>query len=322
MRLGAYQDRLGIDENEPVMMVLDYQHVLNGFDAIRDGLFGEMDRAVEQRLGTRWLPPSPIEVPKNRDAGLQAARTRVGAFTVTAVLLTGLADGINPCAIATLVFFMSVLTLAVKGEGAGERIRGGSLLLVGVVFCLASFVTYTVIGLGLLRVLHIATGFEALRSGIEILLAGTLCVLSILSFRDAWCFAETGEPGSVMLQLPEGIKRKIYRVVREGLKSRNLLFGSLTIGTLVTALESVCTGQVYVPTLALVAKSGVGERRAWSLLLIYNAMFVTPLIVVLILTWCGLRTHALVDWSKKNVVLSKLLLGLVFAAMAVLAAVL
>jgi len=77
-----------------------------------------------------------------------------------------------------------------------------------------------------------------------------------------------------------------------------------------------------VPTLALVAKSGVGERRGWSLLLIYNAMFVTPLIVVFILTWCGLRTHALVDWSKKNVVLSKLLLGLVFAAMAVLAAVL
>ena len=34
-KLFAYQEKLGITDNEPVCMVVDYQHVLNGFPAIK-----------------------------------------------------------------------------------------------------------------------------------------------------------------------------------------------------------------------------------------------------------------------------------------------
>ena len=57
-----------------------------------------------------------------------------------------------------------------------------------------------------------------------------------------------------------------------------------------------------------------GEREGWA----YNTMFILPLVVVLALTCQGLQTPTLVEWSCRNVVFSKVLLGLFFLAMAVL----
>ena len=50
-------------------------------------------------------------------------------------------------------------------------------------------------------------------------------------------------------------------------------------------------------------------------------MFIVPLVTVFILTYFGLRTQTLLEWSKKNVVISKVLLGVFFLAMAVFIAV-
>jgi hypothetical protein len=95
------------------------------------------------------------------------------------------------------------------------------------------------------------------------------------------------------------------------------------LGAAVTALESVCTGQVYVPTLVLVAKAGGSEAgTAWKYLLLYNAMFMVPLVAVFLLTYFGLTTQTFISWSKRNVVPSKILLGLLFLSMAVLIVVL
>ena len=50
-------------------------------------------------------------------------------------------------------------------------------------------------------------------------------------------------------------------------------------------------------------------------------MFIGPLVAVFLLTYFGLKTRTLLDWSRKNVVISKVLLGLFFLAMAVFVAV-
>ncbi len=48
-RLVAFQKQLGIKDNEPVSMVVDYQHVFNGFTAIKQGLFDRIDLSVVWR---------------------------------------------------------------------------------------------------------------------------------------------------------------------------------------------------------------------------------------------------------------------------------
>ncbi len=235
---------------------------------------------------------------------------RFSRFTVGAVIVAGLLDGLNPCAISTLLFFMSLL--AVSG------IRNRQLLLLGGSFCVASFLTYLALGFGLLRVLHLFAGFTAVRASIEWVMVATLSVLAVLSFSDAIRFARSRDSHDVTLQLSIAMKKRIHGVMRRGLGTGHLVLGGLFIGTAVTALESVCTGQVYVPTLVLILKDNTLQARAWSLLLLYNALFIVPLLVVFVAVYRGLRTEILLDWSRKNVVVSKLCLGGFFVVMTLL----
>ena len=53
-------------------------------------------------------------------------------------------------------------------------------------------------------------------------------------------------------------------------------------------------------------------------MLLYNVMFVVPLVVVTAASFLGARNQRLVDWSRTNVVWSKSLMGAFFAALAIL----
>ena len=306
--LVAYQDALGITENEPVSIIIDFRHAFCGVDAMGEAMFERIDLSIAERLAPDWHTPEPIVVPEGEAEEVVARK--VEGFALFAVVLGGLTDGINPCAISTLVFFMSLLAVS--------KVKGTGLMMMGVSFCLASFLTYSALGFGLLRVLHTFTGLPVLRHIVDGVLVLSLAVLAWLSFRDAYRYKTTRDPAAVTLQLPKRVKLKIHDVMRSRLRAGNLVAGGLVIGAAVTALESVCTGQVYVPTLVVVIKSGGPAARAWLYLLLYNTMFVTPLVCAFVLTYRGLRAETLLQWSKRNVVKSKVLLGGFFLVMALL----
>ena len=328
LMLVAYQEQLKIDEDAPVCMVVDYKYVFNGLAAIERGLADQVERCIKEPKGPGWSPPQPIVVPNDTNAAV--ADERMQRFTLSAVITAGLLDGINPCAFSTLVFFMSLLAVS--------KVRGVRLLMMGASFCLAVFVTYTAIGLGLLRALYLLEGLKWARTGLEALMMGVLAVLAFLSFRDAYRYRITGNAGDVTIQLPDRMKTGIRDMMRSeisplrqgyggqgGQKSEvrtawiRLAVAGCVLGVTVTAIESVCTGQLYVPTLVLVAKQGgAASGKAWSYLLLYDAMFIVPLLAVFLLTYFGLRTQTLLAWSKHNVVLSKVLTGMFFLLMAVL----
>ncbi|MEI6515232.1 MAG: hypothetical protein WCO77_04580 [bacterium] len=319
VRLASYQEKLNIVSNKPVMMVVDYKYVFNGFEAINAGLIRQMDERLAERQEMSWRPPQAIAITNG------AVESKVQRFTAFIVITAGFLDGLNPCAIASLVFLMSLLAVA--------RIKGRGLILVGVSFCLASFVTYTALGFGLLRAMYLFSGFHRMRWVVDICMVAMLGGFALMSFWDACRYKSTGNPGDVTLQLPEGIKLRIHRIMRRGIECGDnrrhlqneqnaglnvgaILIGGAVIGVLVTALESVCTGQMYVPALIVMAKTGMAKAQ-WYLLL-YNLMFIFPLVTVFILTYFGLRTRTLLDWSKKNVVVSKIFLGIFFLLLAVL----
>jgi len=80
----------------------------------------------------------------------------------------------------------------------------------------------------------------------------------------------------------------------------------------------VCTGQVYVPTLVLILRKGGSTGPALGYLLLYNGVFIVPLVTAFVLTYQGLKTQRLLEWSRRNVVISKVALGCFFLAMAAL----
>ncbi len=308
--LVACQERLGMNGKAPVAVVVDGQHALEGYAAISAGLVERVAQCLRQRASTPPASGSGAATAESepRQASPTAVRERMATFAVPLVLANGLADGLNPCAFSTLVFLVSLLTVA--------RVRGRRLLAVGASFCAASFLTYTALGFGLLQALRAGALFPGLRRGLLGATALGLVVLAVLSFRDAWRYAHARQPQALSLRLPDGVRNRIHGLMRSRLAGGSLAAGAFGLGVGVTVLESVCTGQMYVPTLVWVIGSGASVGRAWLLLLLYNAAFVLPLVAVFLLAWRGTSTTAFVDWSRRHVVPAKILLGGLFLVLA------
>ncbi len=234
---------------------------------------------------------------------------KAGEITLGVILLAGLADGVNPCVFSTLIFFISLLSVA--------KVGGRKLIVTGCVYCLACFLAYLALGFGLLNFLKIFSGYKSLQSWIDYLTAGILMFLAIASFIDAWRYHRTAEAASVRLQLPGKVKELIHRVMKAGLSYRFLVPGIFTAGVLVTGLEAVCTGQVYVPVLIFLSRSPEGSGSAIFYLLLYNLMFILPLIVVFVAAYFGAGTLRLVKWGRREVTAAKVFMGLFFIVLAV-----
>ncbi len=304
----AYQQKCGNTENGRVSMVVDHTYFLSGFETISTGLFDRVNEALVSRQKPGWAIPAPPSL-KGEEA-LAVVSTRAKALTFSVVAVGGLLDGFNPCAISTLIFFMSVLTVA----KTGKRVR----MLVGVSFIVASFLVYTGLGLGFLYAFRQAPNFTRVKQVVEIILGLCMIPLAVLSFRDAFRFRKSQRPDDVTLQIPKPIKNRIHAFMNSRLGVGGPILGGLVTGAGVTILESVCTGQSYVPVLMYMLKNDHSDGSAWFYLITYNLLFVLPLTVVFICFHRGMQLKALIDWSKQNLVVVKILLGVFFTAMAAL----
>ena len=304
----AYQQRCHNSDNGRVSLVVDHTLFLSGYTVIATGLCDRVNEAFIRRQSPGWTAPQPPQL--SRAEAQSVVQTGVKPLTLSVVVLGGLLDGFNPCAISTLIFFLSVLTVA----KASRRTR----LLVGVSFIASSFIVYTGLGFGFLFAFRQARNFTLIKKVVEISLGLCMLPLAALSFRDALRFRTSQSPEDVTLQIPKKIKAGIHAFMNARWGIGGPLLGGGVTGAVVTILESVCTGQSYVPVLTYILKSDCSRLYIWGLLLIYNLLFVLPLAVVFVCFHRGMQLKTLIDWSKRNLVVIKILLGLFFTAMAAL----
>ena len=323
VRLARLQERLGVRSNEPVSMYVDDAIPILGFDAIQANLV----RVVMERLdpnGTQQTHETSGEIATEKSSAIDETdgdevsndsmppdvlAKRLRTFTIPAMIAAGLVDGINPCAFATIVFFISLLSVS--------GVKGGQILLVGTGYTLAVFSTYLLIGFGVFRLLQTLQGLHVIADALRWIMIVVLLLLSVLSLRDAWVFKRSARPDDVALQLPGKLKRRMHDVMRTRLRPGNLFMSALVIGVFVTLIESVCTGQVYLPTLVMLSRYAETRTKAFALLLLYNLMFVVPLILLIVAAYIGTRTPKFIEWSKRNVVWGKALMALLFVALAI-----
>lgn len=244
-----------------------------------------------------WLDYNPEE-------GQQSVIDRFKDMGWLTVVAAGLIDGINPCAFATLIFFVSYLTLSGR--------RGKEVLYVGGAFTLGVFLAYLAVGLGLYKVLELVGATLELISNIVYGVTGVFClVLAVLSFLD-YRKAKQGQIGDMMLKLPEPLRKQINATIRKGRNTRNYVFGALVAGVLVSFLELACTGQVYLPTIIFVSSIPELRPRALLYLVIYNLLFILPLVVIFVLVYFGTTSKDLTKFLQERTALVKFAMGIVF----------
>ncbi len=192
------------------------------------------------------------------------------------VLLTGLVDGINPCALAILLFFVSFLFTIRK-----TRV---SVAQMGAVYIGAVYVVYFLIGLGLLRASTLLRGHWLGQAG-----AALLVLLGLTNLLGA-LFPNF----PIRLEVPEGSKESLQKWMY-----RATLPTTLILGTLVGLHTFPCSGGPYVAVLGLLA-SQTGFWEGIAYLVLYNLMFVLPLVVVLILSLDPVLGGKIRAWERSS----------------------
>ncbi|YCM44422.1 HEAT repeat domain-containing protein [Verrucomicrobiaceae bacterium 227] len=223
--------------------------------------------------------------------------------TLAIVIFGGLLDGINPCAFATIIFFLSYLQLA--------RRTPREILMVGISFIAAIFLAYFSVGL----IFHAAIeklveleSFQIARVIMTWVFAFFALLVAVLSLRDG-IRASRGSLKDMSLQLPEFLKNRIRGAIRKRARARNYVIAAFITGIVISFLELACTGQVYAP---IVYQIQQGRSDAVLYLLIYNIAFILPLVVIFILAYRGMTSDALVRFQKNHTAAVKYATAILF----------
>ena len=258
------------------------------------------------------LSPTPEETKKAE----QSIVERFKSFGVLAILLAGLVEGMNPCALATLVFFISYLTMV--GRTRKE------IFWVGMGFTGTGFITHLLLGFGILSfVQHLS--FLPLFSRIVYLITFLFSLfLGIFSLYD-YIQLKRGRPSKMTLQVPNSLKKRIHRIIRtrEGeleagkeVKSTRFLLAAMVIGFIVTLLQSTCTSQVYLPTILFVSNIPSLRDSAIFYLILYNIVYILPLVAIFGIVYWGTTSEQLALFLQRRTSTIKLFTALFFFVLA------
>jgi len=269
-------------------------------DDIQPGTLGEMlTRASNLPSSDAWHRVAADT--QTLAAAEQAIENRFGNIQLGVILGAGLLDGLNPCAFATIILFLSYLQIARRGFGA--------MLAVGIFFILGVFCTYFVLGLGLAEMIEKIAVLESLGRVLSYALAAFVLVIFVLNVRDGILCLQ-GRLAETTLQLPKMIKQRVRDVVRTGARHPKFVIAAFGSGVIISVLELACTGQVYAPTIYYMVQSGSGTAVMW--LLIYNLAFIAPLVLIFTMTFFGLRSDALIRFQAEKTATVKFLTAALF----------
>ncbi len=231
------------------------------------------------------------------------------------ILAAGLIDGVNPCAMAMLILFISLLI--------GVSSSKSKLISVSFAYIFGLFITYFSLGaflLGFIRYLDPYVSNLSFYINIFIILLSLF--LFFFNFHD-FIVAKREEYGKIKNQLPKRIQKfnkKVIKFFTDSLNNKNIIFVyliSFSLGVIISLTEFLCTGQVYLPIILMIAHNPqTSEVNGLLYLLLYNIMFVLPLVI---LASIAIKTQSVMETSNKireKMHLIKLITGLLFLCIA------
>jgi cytochrome c biogenesis protein CcdA len=231
-----------------------------------------------------WHPNAPAE----------AMQMYLPKITLPTVIVAGAIDGINPCAFTVLLLFITALLATLQaGEPNVTAVRA-RLLGMGSIYIAAVFLTYLALGVGLLKSLDFFTRQHApARFGALFAILFGLWMLKDVFLPDVgW-----------RLQAPG----KIAEVARAS--ARKATVPALIVGGFLIGLCTVpCSGAVYLGVLSLLALQPTA-LLGYSYLLLYNIVFILPLVVILIAASARPTLNRLAHWNLHHKQWVRLALG-------------
>jgi cytochrome c biogenesis protein CcdA len=213
-------------------------------------------------------------------------------ITLGGIIFAALVDSINPCAFGVLIFLM----ISLLKIGSSKRALKAGLIYTSVVF-----VVYFFSGLGLFKTIQSFPSITRtiyLSSGILVLIVGFLELVDFIR-----------KDKESIVKISKRVKPLMEKFTHKG-----TVPAIIVLGILVSLFELPCTGGIY---LAILATMSINKTFAIGYLLLYNLIFVLPLIILTLLIYKGTSPERLQKWTNSEKKWMKLSAGLLMVVLGV-----
>lgn len=230
-------------------------------------------------------------------------------FSLVYFILLGFVDGVNPCAIAMLLIFISML-----GFTKNKRV----LIMVSLTFISAIFISYFLFGTILYNYLNKLQFLSFLVTAVPWIIIGLTGLLFLLNFYD-FVVTLLQKYNLVKNQLPQGIQkfnRKLMAKFTQSMEedSKKIYVITFLIGLIISFTEFLCTGQAYLTAILHLIHFTDHLFRGIILLLVYNLIFVLPLFIITLIAVKTQSIMSISNFMREKLHWIKLFNALVFLA--------
>lgn len=252
-----------------------------------------IQRRIEEavRLAARFETESPLNRLKREGREERFKRH----ITLPAVLGAAAVDSINPCACAVLVLLLGTILLASK--------RKRSVVLgAGFAFSAACFISYFLMGIGLFSAVQVI--------GIQHYIYIAVAVLAILL--GLWNIKESfGRGNRFKIEVPKSWQPVLKRIT----SNISSVPGAFGMGLVISLFLLPCTSGPYVVIIGMLSDIVTRMQAVW-LLLLYNAIFILPFVVITLAVGLGFATTARIEkWRQERLSKIHFITGIVMFAL-------
>jgi len=276
--------------DEPIIEF--FQTELDRINKLESENDNQTDNTKEEILDSEQNP----SVTTNTDSTISTASSESNNnLSLPIVIFGGLADSFNPCAWSALIFLVTTL-FSMKSSKK-------KLTKIGISYIVTIYLSYLAIGLGILGFLQVISQWLNI---LYIVLAVVVAMAAVIELKDVFWYGK-----GISLKIPENKWPLIKSYMQ-----KSTIPATIIVGAMISILEFGCTGGIYTPIIAMLSKRE-SAVVAFLYLIVYNLMFVLPLIVILVLAINGYSYEKVEAFRNKNKKLMRLISGLVMVALAI-----
>ena len=215
-------------------------------------------------------------------------------FTLVKIISLAVVDAVNPCTLAVLgLMLVAILTY--------NPTRKKNILLAGLAFVFSVFVMYLIYGLVIVKLFQLIDAFKIVQLWLYKVLGIGAIVLGGFKIKDFF-------QAKAVCKVTPRVDRLILKITSPR--------GAFLIGAFVTVFLLPCTIGPYIICGGILCSLGLLKSLPW--LLLYNLIFILPMLIVVLFIYFGLRkVEDVSSWQAKNIKYLNLVAGLVILGLGI-----
>lgn len=218
-----------------------------------------------------------------------------GAWLLPLVLGSSILDSVHPCSFSILLITIAFLF--------GLQMTRERILKIGGAYIAGIFASYLLIGLGLLKVLHIFNTPHFMgKLGATLLIAFGVINLVNRFFPNV----------PLKLAMPAAVKRPMAELME-----KTSIAAAFGLGALVGICQFPCMGGPYLMVIGLLRDQVTYAAGFWYLVL-YNAVLIVPLALVLWFSADESVVDKMQEWKRNHLARVRLIAGIAMVALGAL----